>query len=140
MCIKPLYWSIMWKILSFFIFESVISDKILYFSRSRNAQVSFIEKPQLKIFKIIQNYEKGSEGYGCESGIAILAWKFNWNYAYSPFKLNFKSTYSSFFQIKNSTKIFFRKNFQQPIFAKFKPYFTNFFDKKLTIFEMPWNI
>ena len=45
-----------------FIFESVISDKILYFSRSRNAQVSFIEKPQLEIFKIIQNYEKGSEG------------------------------------------------------------------------------
>ena len=30
------------------------------------------------------------QGYCCESGIALFAWRVTWNYAYSPFKLEIR--------------------------------------------------
>ena len=32
--------------------------------------------------------KQSSQGYRCESGIAIFAWRVTWNYAYGPFKMN----------------------------------------------------
>jgi len=86
---KTCIWLNKWQILSFFWLEKclkLISSPLLLISK--NAQVTFAEKPEMKLNKLKkQNHVKKLLGYRCKSNIDIFAWMVPWNYAYSPFKL-----------------------------------------------------
>ena len=81
--------------------ESFYSDNSKMSSCSRNAQFTFVEKPQLKIISL-QNYkhwylirtwsDKAYMGTVVNRVLALFKRRVAWNYAYSPFKGNFHVT------------------------------------------------
>ena len=83
-----------WKV-----FKSIDSYMI---SCSRNVLVTFVEKPKNNQFPKLQTMISNSffnvqcfQGYRCESGIAIFAWKVTWNY-----KIIFKTSIWCFWKEK----------------------------------------
>ncbi len=82
----------MWKISSFVWLEKCLffCEVFHCFPKTRNAQVAFAEKPQIKkqhwyiiwLYLIRQNFQ----GYRCELGIAIFARRVSRNYAFIPFR------------------------------------------------------
>ena len=86
-------WSIMWKLFSFFLdFRVFNSESFFMFSCSKNAHVSFEEKPPVstvfsKLYTWISNsYRIRQNVYGYLVIRAFaFAWRITWYYAYSPF-------------------------------------------------------
>ena len=73
-----------------FLMVSLKDNVSFFFLQARNAQITFAEKPQMEIhiLKIHKHeyFRRSFRGYRCKSGIAICEWRFNLNYANSPFK------------------------------------------------------